>query len=339
MNQRSTYLTMLVVALGIFLGTATSAQAISQPTFDANPQPGYVNEPITLTDTSGSSGVHEWDCHYGDETPAFTPEQTGLTATCIYPKNSGQMVTAVAQRVTDGPNQMIYSASLVVQDRSDQPFDTILASPAAITVPADLVKLQTTKSELSATCITDGGQQCPADVVGRSGPDASGLYTYSVRIMNAAVGPGTVLDTTASNGVGTPSDRKSFDLTVVANRNSPFGLVKREFLTCQPHPKQAGKYQVGASLDYYQSGDSDPSRVTVTLLRKQTTGGYAKVKKASGSVEPGFSQWFEKTNAALATLSAKAVESKDFKVKATISAGKDLKKKTKRGRLTPAGCS
>lgn len=166
------------------------------------------------------------------------------------------------------------------------------------------------------------------------------MYTYSVRIMNAATGPGTVLETTANNGVGTPSDRKSFALTVTGNANSPFGLVKRHFLVCEPqerHGRPTGKYLVGASLDYYQTGGKSPT-VKVTLLRAKDTGGMEKVKTVKGSVEEGFSPWFVKTDSALVTLSPEAIDTNDFSVRAQIEAGKYLKKKTKTSRVKLSRC-
>lgn len=167
MNQRNMYLTVFAVMLGIFLSVAATAQAISQPTFTANPQPGYYDEPITLTDTSGSSGIHEWDCHYAEHAGNFVAEQTGLSASCVY---SSSDVPTAAQRVTDGVNQMVYSNDVYVIDRTDAPFNTILVSGTAVSLPGT-VQFQTPKSELSAVCTTDGGEQCPAEVTGRSGPE------------------------------------------------------------------------------------------------------------------------------------------------------------------------
>ena len=85
--------------------------------------------------------------------------------------------------------------------------------------------LRTPKTTLDVVCTTAEDMQCPAEVVGRSGPDSSGLYSYSVRIMNAALGAGTELDVTASNGPGTPVDRDQFALTVVSV--PPFRAAKR----------------------------------------------------------------------------------------------------------------
>ena len=69
---------------------------------------------------------------------------------------------------------------------------------------------------------------------------------------------------------------------------------------------------MGASLEYFTSGASDPARVKVKLLRVKETGGRQVVKKIRGSVEPGGSPYFKKTNAALATLSPNAIEANDF---------------------------
>lgn len=341
MNQRNKYLVTFAAVLGMFLGTAGSAQAINQPTFSVNPSPGYVNEPITLTNTSVQEPgtVHEWDCNFeSTETgpPVFEAEQIGTTATCTY---SVAGSPSPAQRVTDGSEQMIYDRFVRVYGQTDKPAETSLVSSSTVRLPDELVKFQTPKSQLGVTCQTDGGSQCPAEVVDRSGPNGFGLYTYSVRIMNAKVGPGTVLETTADNGVVNGQvDEDSFNLTVASNANSPFGLVSRDFLVCQPHPKRSGKLQVGASLAYYQSSGNDPSRVTVTLLRKKNTGGYAKVKKVKGQQIDGFSRYFSKSLSALVTLKSTAPTSKKYKVKAKIGSGNALKTKTKTTRITPKKC-
>lgn len=329
MKQR--IITMFAIVLGVFLSATASAQAIQTPTFNANPQPGYYNEPITLTDTSGSSGVHEWDCHYGNHS-TFVPEQTGNSAICVYTKDQ---IPQAAQRVTEGSQQMTFADTLSVIDHADAPFDTILASPTSVSLPQDTILLRTPKTTLDVVCTTAQDLQCPAEVVGRSGPDGSGLYSYSVRIMNAAMGPGTELDVTASNGPGTPVDRDQFALTVTANANDPFGLDRRNFLVCQTGKR--GKYEVGASIDYYSSGTLP--KVKMTLLRKKDTGGYGKVKTVKGSSDgTAFSRYFLQTTSALVSLSSKALNQGKYKVKATIGAKPYLQPKTKTTTLKVSKC-
>lgn len=265
MTQRT--IIMFAVVLGFSLSTVAQANALSQPTFDVNPNPGYVNEPVTLTDTSNNppSAVHEWDCDYSGNPAEFNAEQSGSTATCVY---SQETSTFVAQRVTDGGQSSIYYGGITIYSQSDKPFDTQLASPSTINVPGT-VSFRSNKSQFDVYCYV-GGRQCPAFVTGRSGPTTSGIYTYFVRVENAVAGQSLQLETSADNDTGAYPDRKTFTFHVASNANAPLKVISRQMKVCEPSSRHSGKTEIGARMSYYLSGGTDRSKVLVVLQKKDS---------------------------------------------------------------------
>jgi hypothetical protein len=336
---------IIAAVLGAFLSFATSAQALTQPTFDVNPQPGYVGEPITLTDTSNNMPgvVHEWDCDYSGNPAEFSVDQTGSSSSCTY----NQSGTAfVAQRVTDGNQSAMFYKGVSVYSQSDKPFDTILASSSTLNVP-DTVAFQTPKSQFDVYCYT-GSRQCPAFVTGRSGPTASGIYTHYVRVENALAGQDLQLETTASNDSGASQDTKTFTFHVASNANAPLKVLKREMTVCQPSVKRSGQVQIGARMEYYQSGGPDRSSIKVILQKKGTVKGlhdggklhWQTVDKQRFSADSGDTSLFSKRLEGLIQIPSSRLRKDPYRVTTKIKTPNDPTQSAvkKKKRLRPAKC-
>lgn len=276
----------VLIASAVFGG---QSWARHQASFSIDPEPGYVNEPVTLTDTSGSSnGFHEWDCELenGDQAN-FQPEQTGSSATCVY---STARTYSPAQRVTEGDHVDIFSTGLTVYAQEDKPAPITLVSPSTINVPEDEIAVQTPKREVEAVAYCDAEpfpRQCPEALVRETPPNESGLRTFYFRIENASVGPAT-LRVFADNGCcNKPRDDAEFDLKVASSRYHPFGVVERDLFSCAPDPERPGQILAGANFSYYLDAENDPTQIKLKVLRKdRESGQMKKVKAATKSPDP-----------------------------------------------------